>query len=583
MKESILLIAFIGLAVTSLAPDVMSQESGDSNISVEVSSKCEAGIFSFKQPGVGGVVKYIGLNDTGYISGRVANSGNKDLNGLLNLTVTRHENRTLEFTNQNSNVTGNESTGNETQTSQNNSEYGYVIPPKDEQANGSKYVYNYSIPFSSYEVNATSYNESELNKLTQIDNETFVNSTYRKFITEFQAFYEPGNYTARANFSYSCGNSTYSSKAAGLFEIVDLSGEGVIPDAIGETDQEVNQEVDTDAQLPDNATTEFETDANETLDEASPKEGNDQNFPGQTEVPEPQPQPQPEPVPLLSVDMKPDESIYQTPRGRFQEIGLNVTNTGEETINNLRLEPRFSEGMSWQAQGLNIGSLDVGASTNASVYVNAGEEVDPGMYQIPVYASNDENDIGNQYVNVEVTEQIFTSALTIGEAPQDISFEMSRNYTVPVLLENDGDTALQNVEVELQNAENCGEYTSEVVDEIPAGESASINIEFRTSEALEECQATLIASTDSGEFAFSDMNIQNVEEKGIVPQEFRFPIVASMWTLMLLAYAVLTKKYGLHNLTVKVPLVLLVVGEALILIYLSSVYYNLMPPGLLPF
>lgn len=205
------------------------------------------------------------------------------------------------------------------------------------------------------------------------------------------------------------------------------------------------------------------------------------------------------------------------------------------------------------------------------------------MYQIPVYASNDENDIGNQYVNVEVTEQIFTSALTISEAPQDISFEMSRNYTVPVLLENDGDTALQNVEVELQNAENCGEYTSEIVDEIPAGESASINIEFRTSEALEECQATLIASTDSGEFAFSDMNIQNVEEKGIVPQEFRFPIVASMWTLMLLAYAVLTKKYGLHNLTVKVPLVLLVVGEALILIYLSSVYYNLMPPGLLPF
>jgi len=52
---------------------------------------------------------------------------------------------------------------------------------------------------------------------------------------------------------------------------------------------------------------------------------------------------------------------------------------------------------------------------------------------------------------------------------------------------------------------------------------------------------------------------------------------------MLLAYAVLTKKYGMYNLTVKIPLILLVVGEAFILIYLSSVYYDLLPPGLLPF
>lgn len=402
MKKIFLLLALTGFAIALMLPSAVSKSS---DVSVGVDDQCKVGLTSFKQPGVGGEHKYIGLNDTGYFSGDVANLGNMHANVTVNISVTRHENRTLELP-------------------ENDSEYEYVIPPYDIQPENASYVF--SLP------------ENKSLPYYHTENQT----SYESFLTEFQSFYEPGNYTGRVNVSYNCGNTSKNTRDSGTFEILDLSGEGVIPDAIGEADEEVNQEVDTDAQLPDNATTEFEADANETLEDADTKEGSNENFPGQTEVPEPEPEPEPDPVPLLSVDIKPHKTTYTTPKGRFAEIGLNVTNTGEETLNSLRLEPRFTEGMAWEAQDVTVDSLGVDETANRSVYVSAGESVEAGMYQIPVYASNPENDIGNQYVNVEITEEIFKSALTIEEAPQDIRFEVNQNYSIPVLLENDGDSGL---------------------------------------------------------------------------------------------------------------------------------------------
>ncbi len=366
------------------------------------------------------------------------------------------------------------------------------------------------------------------------------------------------------------------------FAILDLEGEGVIPDDVGQ-DNEVNQEVETDAEIPDNATTEFEADANETLEDANPRQGSDSNFPGETEVPEPEPEPEPDPQPLISLSIKPMNSTYEAPRGRFTELGLQVENIGEEAASNIQLEPRLSEDMSWETQNGNIDSLAVGDSVNRSVYVNPGEEVDPGIYQIPVYGSNDEGDIALQYVDVEVKEQIFQGVLNVEEAPRDVTFESGENYTLPLILSNGGETPIQNVSVELENMENCGEYSVDPIDDIEPGSDVSATVQFTAGSNIQECSGTLIASSSSGDLAFSDINIDVQEEVGPIPEEFRVPIVASLWTLMLLAYAVLTKKYGVHNMTVKVPLVLLVVGEAFIIIYLSSTYYNLMPPGLLPF
>lgn len=471
------------------------------------------------------------------------------------------------------------------------------------------------------------------------------NSTWEPLISvprllTFDALYEPGKYTAELSMKYRCefspseassfvlessdqvfnrsgfedyreGNqvnvsqnlridglnvSTYDSSQSrpyavtherenmvtDSFAILDLEGEGVIPDDVGQ-DNEVNQEVETDAEIPDNATTEFETDADETLDEADPRQGSDSNFPGETEVPEPEPEPEPDPQPLLSLSIMPLNSTYEAPRGRFTELGLEIENIGEETANNIQLEPRLSEDMNWETQTGNIDTLEVGDSINRSVYVNPGQDVDPGIYQIPVYGSNAEGDIALQYVDVEVKEEIFQGVLNVEEAPRDVTFERGGNYTLPLILSNSGQTPIQNVSVELENMGNCGQYSVDPIDDIEPGSDVSATVQFQAGDNIQECSGTLIASSSSGDLAFSDINIDVQEEVGPIPEEFRVPIVASLWTLMLMAYAVLTKKYGVHNMTVKVPLVLLVVGEAFIIIYLSSAYYNLAPPGLLPF
>lgn len=574
MKKTFLLLAVIGFSLSFLLPTVSSQNSQDSTVDVDVENQCDIGIYEYEQPGSGEVdPKIIGKGETGYFSGTVSNTGNQNITANVSINIYRSENGTYNEINLN------------------------------ETSQPGNFSFQEEIPYQTKDENTTDFAE---------------------FLTEYNATQDPGNYTGEVSVDYRCqqgrNGTTAKNRTFAIIEALGV-GEGNQPDDIGQ-DNEVDLELDTDAVIEalnqsadlDTNTTELEnasldldalieqlnrtgqvdtdvnrtenasleTDADETAEDSTPQEG-DNDSPGQTPEPEPEPEPEPDPIPLLSVDIKPQNSTYTTAKGRFAEIGLNITNTGEEALNNLQLEPRFSEDMDWQAQDSTIDSLGVDETVNQSVYVNAGESVESGIYQIPVYASNDQNDIDSQYVNVEVTEEVFTSALNIGEAPRDIQFEAGQNYSVPVLLENDGDSSLEDVQVELQNSENCGEYSSETVEEVPASESSSININFETSSELNECEATLVASTDSGEFAFSDMDIENVEDVGVVPQQFRFPIVASMWTLMLMAYAVLTKRYGVHNLTVKVPLVLLVVGEALILIYLSSVYYNVLPPGLLPF
>ena len=381
------------------------------------------------------------------------------------------------------------------------------------------------------------------------------------------------------------------------FRIVDVPGNGSTPTNIsGEKDLGTELETDADevsnftknSTLNDdvndtqNSSTQVDTDVDEQVTDADPVEG-DADAAGQTPEPEPEPEPEPDPQPLVSLSIKPMNSTYEAPRGRFTEVGLQIENIGEEAANNVQLEPRLSENMNWQTQTGNINTLQVGDSVNRSVYVNPGESVDPGIYQIPVYASNAEADIAIQYVNVEVKEQIFQGVLNVEEAPRDVTFEREGNYTLPLILSNGGETPIQNVSVELENMESCGEYSVDPIDDIEPGSDVSATVQFTAGSNIQECSGTLIASSNSGDLAFSDINIDVQEEVGPIPEEFRVPIVASLWTLMLLAYAVLTKKYGVHNMTVKVPLVLLVVGEAFIIIYLSSAYYNLVPPGLLPF
>ncbi len=552
MKKIILMTALIGLIFLAFA-------SQDTDVNVSVSESCQVSLYDFEQPGIGTQDhKVIGTNGTGYFSGTLANQGNSDADVNFNLSVTAHENRTLDMP-------------------ENDTEY--VIPPDDDQPA------NYSF-------------DTELATETTVETDEDGNETvtgrFENFMLEFWADYPSGNYTGRADIDYSCGNESGNVEENRTFEIILVDGDGAIPDDVGE-DDDVDLDVDVDAEEEElNDTAEIDTDANEsdleddaeldadadeTDDDAEPLPG-DSPDPGETEVPVPDPSPSP--TPMISVSMQPLNTTYEAPRGRFTEVGMEIENIGEEDIDGMNIEPRFDSD-DWEAQDADIDSLETNESVEREVYVNPSEEVSPGMYQIPVYASIDGEDVAIEHVNVDVTRDIFVGALNIQESPRTLAFEMNRSRNIPILLENMGEEDLNNVSVELQNSEECGEYTSETLETLGPEEQTSVNIDFEAANEIMECESTIIASSDEGEFTFADLDINVREEVGVVPEEFRVPIVASLWTILLVIYALMTKRYGMHNMTVKVPLVLLVVGEAFILIYLSSAYYNALPPELLPF
>lgn len=584
-KIVILLVVTLSFSALSLGTE------GDAEVSVNVEEECQVSLLDYEQPGVGDQdPKQIGEDQSDFFSGILSNTGNED--AIANITFKIFE--ILE--------------------------------------DGTREQRDFS-------------NDEEVASIEDIELNTTRDrgqNRSEEFLKEYNAIQGPGQYSGLAEIEFSC-NPTKTFNESRRFDILDLEegdeeedddedGEQDVSEIddddifeaineTGEIDFEFNESGDVEFDF--NESGELELDTNDTLEvlnqsedldidinindtdgdfdldaaleelqeegeldtdvedqeDAEPQEG-DSDAPGQT--PEPEPEPEPEPIPLLSLSIKPLNSTYEAPRETFTEISLEIENIGEEQVEDITLEPRFND-LEFEAENGNVAELAPGEALNESVFIEPSESVNPGIYQIPVYGSNPNEDLAVEYIDVEVTEDIGDTRIGIQEAPRDLILEQNSNNTIPVMVENPGQEPLQNVNAEIDNAENCGEYSSETIDNIAPGEESAASLHFATGEDLEECEGTIILSSEDGEFAFSELNIDVREEVGIVPEEFRVPIVASLWTVLLLAYAILTKKYGVHNMTVKVPLVLLVVGEAFIIIYLSSAYYGLAPPGLLPF
>jgi hypothetical protein len=524
----LMITASLGLAIGA---------SGGSNVSVEVESSCAVNIRNFEQPGRGSVdPKIIGQSQTDYFTGEISNHGNSNASVDFSLQIFREE-----YVNESNSSSGTELV--KVNTSMQNSTYNFQeeIPAKTISENKTQFV---------------------------------------DFTLEFKALYEVGNYTGRAVANYTCGQGNFQDVRSRPFKIINARGD--VPDRPGE-DTEVDQELDLDAiieRLRENGT--LDTDINLTIN-ATPQEG-DSDAPGVTPQPQPEPEPEPEPIPLLGVELKPSNTTYEIPRGGSAELSMMVENVGEETLGNLSIEPRLSEGLDISMQGNSVSDLETNSSVNSSVYASVAESVERGIYQVPVYAVDSEgNDIGMEYFDIRVTDEVTRTQMDIAEAPRNINLEQESNYTIPVLIENPGTENLTGIDLQLENLDNCGEYRTESIDYIAPGETASASIYLNTSEELNECEGNLLANSESGQIAFSEIQIDVNESVGVVPERFRVPIVATLWTVMLLAYSVASKKFDMENISVKLPLILLVVGEAFIVIYLASAYYGVLPPQFLPF
>lgn len=313
--------------------------------------------------------------------------------------------------------------------------------------------------------------------------------------------------------------------------------------------------------------------------------------PGSTEVPEPEPEPEPvpepepEPDPVVRIDIESLNEEYTTRQGSFAAADFEVTNLGNVPLNDLQLNSlvRRIRG-DWDVRNARIENLSVNETVERQVFIQPSQDTEPGSYVVPVAGQDDNNNtLDLDYFTLNVKEADLVPRIAITESPQTLSIEAESSQQIPVLLQNDGSVGLENISARVQNIEECGSVSSGEIDQLPVNDSQSLQLEFSASDSTAECETTLVVSSGGGAYAFSDITLEVTPEAGLIPEEQRVPVIALVWTSVLMLYAFFTREYDLESWMVKGPFTALVMGETLIIIYLMANYYGIASMGFLPF
>ena len=550
----------------------------DTDISVSVSNQCGLSFPVYDSVGYydSGI---LGHNDTDFFSGTISNTGNEDVELFFNLSIYPKEDPTLH-------------------------------PDVDDENDSFK-----PMPLDSQPSNYTF--TSELPTETQDEN----NTQFENFLIKYVAAgpFSPGNYTGEAFVDFVCNgsiedeNGTITEDTDGNiseeadFEIIELEADGDEPDEVADED-DTDFELDVDALIERlKETGELDTDINDTEDgqldvdaivealereaeldtdvdeeqDADPQEG-DSDAPGQT--PEPEPEPEPDPDPRLEIEINPVNQTYDAVQGQFAPAALEVENFADDPVEDFELDPLIDEtNPDWEVETADIGEIEPNETLEREVFVQPPIDAEPGMYTIPVTADDGDVIMDIDYFNLDVEEAEITPFIEIIEAPETVTLEEEEQMDIPILVENVGDINLTNVEGRLQNMDSCGTANVTGTDFMDINDTASLDIQFNASDNTGDCDTTLIVSSEDGAYSFSDIEVTVVPEEGLLPREQEVPIVAISWTLVLVAYAVMRKKYDLNTTVVNLPFILLIIGQTFIVIYLVAHYYGLVGTSLLPF
>lgn len=581
MKKTVLIMSVLTLSLVVLNGMVLAADSDDdsgSSVKVSVESACLIGHTNFRGPGNTSTdIPVMGLEEWGAFDTIFYNYGNEDANVSTWLNVTKED------------------------------DLWEPGEPKGAEV-------DLTLQNSTGEIrNGSFYTEFDISNETT-ENET----TYKNYVQGYYSAseYGTGNFTGRMYINYSCraknGSLLETEKYFydyANFIVLDVPGESGGVNTTGNqtappVPENVNSSGDSNATVGNrsgNSTTDitqpenYSEIGNQTVNETFPFPG-DSDQPGQTEVPVPEPEPEPDPTPgdspepgesdqpRLQIDIEPVNRTYNATQGQFAPATLEIKNIGERSASDIEISPEIDQVRpGWGSRPAQIANLSVNETVTRDVFVQPPEDQKPGRYVIPVEANNGERVLDLDYFSVKVVESEFEARVGIQEAPESVTVSSNSSQPLPILVQNTGEKELTNVSVELQNAEDCGTVESSNVDEIGINESASLEVNMKTNSKSERCNATMIVSSDQGAYAFSNVDFTVTPEEGLIPEGQRAPFLAIIWTLALAGYAVLRKKYELNSPLVKMPFILMVVGETVILLYMLVNYYGLVSVSFLPF
>lgn len=556
------------LASTGLGAD--SDGEDGTSIGINVDSACQLGSTELQGPGNNQVdtdISVVAMDEMKSFTKILYNAGNSDMNITARLNVTKVEDL-WEPGDPKGNFT-NLSQQNNTENVVNNTFYNSFNMSSGEVSDTDTWV-NYIQSYYTDPAYGKGYfvGRMYLNYSCSTSNGTVENDTHLHDYANFRVL----------NASGSSGgvNTTGNRTAPPVPENVNRSGdeEAEIGNASGDKPTEVTQPEDVDQ-------------TGEESDEAL--EG-DNPTPGQTPEPEPEPTPgdSPEPgesrQPSVQIDIEPVNNTYLATQGQFAPARLEIENIGDSAANNIEISPEIDQVRpGWGSRPAEVANLSVNETVTRDVFVQPPEDQNPGTYVVPVEATNGDRMLDLDYFSVKVNRSELRNRVEIQEAPESVTVTSNSSQPLPVLVQNTGETELTNVSAELQNAEDCGEVNTSVVDSVGINESASLDVSMQATSESQSCNATLIVSSDQGAYSFSNMEFTVAPEEGLIPEGQRAPFIAIIWTVVLAAYAVLRKKYELTSPLVKMPFIMLLIGETAILLYMVVNYYGLVSVSFLPF
>lgn len=583
MQKTTTLASLLVLASIVMAGTTLAAEDGGNTVSINVSHSCQLGQGELYGPGNTSTdIPVMGIESIGAFSTTFYNYGNVNLTASVWLNVTK----------ENSTWSPGDPIGNPVDLSLQN---GSVIGPKTTVVNNSFYT-----------------------KPITLTNETpIVYNSGENYIQGYKSVpdYGPGNFTGRMYVEYECQSPTGQLQEDKFFLdyanfiVLDVPGQSGGVNTTGNQTappvaEDINQSGESNATVGDgtgNDTTDvtqpenYSEIGNQTVNQTFPFPG-DSDQPGQTEVPEPEPEPEPEPTPgdspepgesrspRVQIDIEPVNNTYPATQGQFTPATLSIENIGERSATNINITPEISQVRpDWGSRPAQIANLSVNETVTRDVFIRPPEDQNPGTYVIPVEATNGERVLDLDYFSVKVNRSEFDTRVEIQEAPEAVTITSNTTQPLPVLVQNTGEVDLTNVSAELQNAEDCGVVNSSSVERIAINESASLDISMQSNSVSQECNATLIVSSDQGAYSFSNVAFTITPEEGLIPEGQRAPVIAIVWTVVLAAYAVIRKKYELNSPLVKIPFILLLVGETVILLYMIVNYYGIVSVSFLPF
>ena len=350
--------------------------------------------------------------------------------------------------------------------------------------------------------------------------------------------------------------------------------------------QDVNQTGETSNYTAPQDVNQTGEESNQTVAQEANQTGEQSNdtMEGNQSEPGTSPEPSPKPRPQLSIEMRSLNESYEVFRGQTANTSLKIENWMSQNISNISIRALTSEfNATWSSSEIIIDDLEENAEIKRDLYVTPSEEVKAGNYYVPVVAYQHENrSIDVEYVNIKVKEEVFVPKVNIKESPGTLRVAVNTSNTIPLLIENTGGENLTNLSVEVKNLNGLGKIRSSTLERLKVNETGSITLNLTSGKKAGIANTTFVLSSQEGAYSFARTQLKVVPEKGWVPPEFRVPLVASAWTLILVLYAILSRLYNLESLYVKFPFVILILGEVTIMLFLSTQYYGIRT-GLLPF